>query len=62
MEISEALERIRILAPRCADHELAEAALKIKEAYEHDEASLTRIMDSLARLNASLPAKEPPHA
>ncbi|MFA5378804.1 MAG: hypothetical protein WC455_23835 [Dehalococcoidia bacterium] len=54
MEISEALERIRILAPRCADHELAEAALKIKEAYEHDEASLTRIMDSLARLNASL--------
>jgi len=62
MEISEALERIRILAPRCADHELAEAALKIKEAYEHDEASLTRIMDSLARLNASLPTKEPPHA
>jgi hypothetical protein len=56
MELSEAIERIRKLAPNTGDAELGEAATKLLIAYEADEAALNRIIAKLGELRQSVEA------
>jgi hypothetical protein len=56
MELPEAIECIRRLAPNTCDTELGEAATKLLLAYEADEAALNRMTSGLCDLRKSLEA------
>jgi len=56
MELNEAIECVRRLAPNTCDVELGEAATKLLMAYESDEAALNRMASGLCELRKSLEA------